>query len=197
MNERIHFFIKIYISHTLFSIGWCFCCVWEMSWRRGQIAILTPSSSSIIAALLSHLGWVAQPRVTEGRKALNLQAGSHAGILSPPVLNRPGHLFILLSHAHLLPLFLPLFTQVHLLIDGSVEGQYITKGNFSDQECHTICLIAEGERNGKKNYSMKKLDGIYRQECPRCFPFLYLFRGLTKKLNRWISILLCWIVLTN
>ena len=35
-------------------------------------------------------------------------------------------LVILLLNMHLLPLFFLLFTQVHLLIDGSVEGQYIT-----------------------------------------------------------------------
>ena len=33
---------------------------------------------------------------------------------------------ILFSTVHLLPLFFRLFTQMHLLIDGSVEGQYIT-----------------------------------------------------------------------
>ena len=92
----------------------------------GQTAILTPSSSSTIATLLSHLGWVAQLWVTEGLVALSLQAGSHADILHPTNSNRPGHLVILLSHAHLLPLFFRLFTQVHLLIDGSVKGQYIT-----------------------------------------------------------------------
>ena len=52
---------------------------------------------------------------------------SHFGILSPTDSNRPGHLVILFSNVHLLPLFFPLFTQVHLLIDGSVEGQYITQ----------------------------------------------------------------------
>ena len=35
-------------------------------------------------------------------------------------------LVILFSKIHLLRLFFRLFTQVHLLIDGSVEGQYIT-----------------------------------------------------------------------
>ena len=36
------------------------------------------------------------------------------------------HLVILLFNVDLLPLFFPLFTQMNLLIDGSVEGQYIT-----------------------------------------------------------------------
>ena len=122
MNERTHFFIKIY-SLTLYSLKDDGCCVREMSWRRGQTAILTLSSSSTIAALLSHLGWVAQPWVTGGCKALSLQAGSHAGILSPADLNHPRHLVIILSHAQLLPLFFRLFTQVHLLINSSVNCQ--------------------------------------------------------------------------
>ena len=53
-------------------------------------------------------------------------AGSHFDFLSPTDSNRPGHLVILFSNVHRLPLFFLLFTQVHLLIDGSVEGQYIT-----------------------------------------------------------------------
>ena len=124
-SEQTNTLLYKNISHTLFSKGWC-CCVWEMSWRQGQTAILTPSYSSTIAAFLFHLAWVAQPWVTEGCKALSLQAGSHAGILSPTDSNHPGYLVILLSHAHLLLLFFRLFTQVDLLINGSVECQYIT-----------------------------------------------------------------------
>ena len=41
-------------------------------------------------------------------------------------LEPSGHLVILLSKVNLLPLFFHLFTQVHLLIDDSIEGQYIT-----------------------------------------------------------------------
>ena len=43
-NERTLFFIKIYLSHFILErvdVG----CVWEMSWRWGQTAISTPSSS--------------------------------------------------------------------------------------------------------------------------------------------------------
>ena len=42
-------------------------------------------------------------------------------------LKPSGHLVILFSIAYLLLLFFCLFTQVHLFIDGSVEGQYITQ----------------------------------------------------------------------
>ena len=44
MNERIHFFIKIYLSRFILErvdVG----CVWEMNWRPGQTVILTQSSS--------------------------------------------------------------------------------------------------------------------------------------------------------
>ena len=128
MNERTHFFIK-YISHTLFSKGLMFLCVREMSWKWGQTAILTPSSSSTIAALLSHLGWGSATVGHWGPKALNLPLAliSVSSLqLIPTDLNRPGHLVILLSHVHLLPLFFRLFTQLHLLIGSSVEGQSIT-----------------------------------------------------------------------
>ena len=124
MNERIHFFIKIYLSHFILERVMFLVCERWVETRMD--CYFDPSSSSTIAALLSHLSWVAQPWVTEGCKVLSLQAGSHAGILSPTDSNHPGHLVILLSHTHLLPLFFHLFTQVHLLIDSSVEGQYIT-----------------------------------------------------------------------
>ena len=61
-----------------------------MSWRQRQTAILTQVLLLTIAALFSHLGWVAQPWVTGGRKSLGLQAGSHYGILSPTDSNRLG-----------------------------------------------------------------------------------------------------------
>ena len=65
MNERTHFFIKIYLSH--FILERVDGCVWEVSWRQGPTAILTQVLLTI-ASFLSHLGWVAQPWVTEGPK---------------------------------------------------------------------------------------------------------------------------------
>ena len=70
MNERIHLFIKIYLSHFILEKV-DVCCVWEMSWRQGQTAILTQILLTI-AAFLSHLGlglfnrgslWAANPSV--------------------------------------------------------------------------------------------------------------------------------------
>ena len=57
--------------------------------KRRMDCYINQSSSSTITALLSHLGWVAQPWVTEGRQALSLPAGSYAGLLSLTDSNRP------------------------------------------------------------------------------------------------------------
>ena len=83
MNERTQFFIKIYLSHFILErvdVGY----VWEVSWRRGQTVTYWPQFIlATIAALLSRLGWAAQPWVAEGPSPLS-GAGSHsAGILSP------------------------------------------------------------------------------------------------------------------
>ena len=67
MNERTHFFIKIYLSHTILErvdVG----RVWEESWRRRQTATNWTQVLLTIAALLSHSGRAAQPWATEGLK---------------------------------------------------------------------------------------------------------------------------------
>ena len=67
MNGRTHFLIKIYLSHFILErvdVG----CAREVSWRRGQTATYWPKVLLTIAALLPHLGWVAQPWVIEGPK---------------------------------------------------------------------------------------------------------------------------------
>ena len=68
MNERTHFFRKIYLSHFILKrvdVG----CVWEVSWRRGQTAIYWAKVFlATIAALLPHSGWAAQMSIIESRK---------------------------------------------------------------------------------------------------------------------------------
>ena len=118
MNDRTHFFIKIYLSHFILErvgVGY----VWKMNWRRGQTVILTQQYFFLILAGLHNHG----PLRVQCPLSV---AGSQFGILSPTDLNRLGQLAILLFNTHLLPLFFCLFTQMHLLIDGSVEGQYKT-----------------------------------------------------------------------
>ena len=66
-NERTNSLLYKNISHASFSKS-LMLVVWEVSWRRGQIAKYWPQVLLTIAALLSYLGWVAQPWVTEGPK---------------------------------------------------------------------------------------------------------------------------------
>ena len=76
MNERTHFFIKIYISHTLLSKGFMFLWYVRDGWRQGQTTIHDLTSSLDHSALCyfkeptSHffciLAGVAQPGVAEG-----------------------------------------------------------------------------------------------------------------------------------
>ena len=122
MNERIHFFIKIYLSHFILERV-DVPCVWEMNRRQGQLAILTQVLLTI-AALLPHLGWVAQLWVTVCPKPSVCRWLSLRHLVSN-CLEPSVHLVILLFNIHLLPLSFRLFTHVHFLIDSSVEGQYI------------------------------------------------------------------------
>ena len=82
INERTHFFIKIYLSHFILEMV-DFGCVWEVSWRRGQTATYWPKVLLTIEALLPHLGWGCSTVGHWGPHAVSLQADSHAGILSP------------------------------------------------------------------------------------------------------------------
>ena len=61
MNEYTS--LQKYISHTLFLMF--LSCVRD-EWRKGQTAILSQVLLLTIAALILHLGWVAQPGVAEG-----------------------------------------------------------------------------------------------------------------------------------
>ena len=93
-------------------------------WRQDRIAILTQVHLSTIAALLSHLGLGCSTAGHSGPSPL--QVSSHFGIPVSDWLTAAGTLSIFFLDSHLLPLFFGLFTQVLLLIDHSVEGQYIT-----------------------------------------------------------------------
>ena len=66
MNKWTHFLIKI--SLALYSRnGWCWLCVREWA-EDGDRLLYWPKVLLNIAALLPHLGWVAQPWVTESPK---------------------------------------------------------------------------------------------------------------------------------
>ena len=123
MNERTHFFLKIYLSHIILKrvdVG----CVWEMSWRRGQTAILTQQYFFLIlAGLLNRWSLSAQSPLST--------AGSQFGILAPTASNCLA-LVILLFNVHLLPLFfLLIYTCAYLewrLGRGSIYYIYTSPG---------------------------------------------------------------------
>ena len=118
-NEWTNTLLYKNISLTVYSQkGWCWFCMRD-ELETGIDCYIDP------AVLLSHLGWVAQPWVTEGQKPSVCRWLSIRHLVSN-WLQLSVRLVILLFNAHLLLLFFHLFTQVHLLIDGSVEGQYVT-----------------------------------------------------------------------
>ena len=125
-NERTNTLLykNIYISHFILErvdVG----CVWEMSWRWGQTVILT-QSSSFDHSSTSSSSWLGCSTVGHwGPKSLCLPLALHlASCLQ--LTQAVCVLVISLFNVHLLLLFFCLFTQVHLLIDGLVEGQYVT-----------------------------------------------------------------------
>ena len=100
-------------------------------WAGGGDRLLYwPQVLLTIAALLSHLCWVAHPWVIEGPKPSVCRWLSIRHLvtnwLQLQLTQAVSVLVIFLFDVHLLPLFFRLFTQVHLLIDGSVECQYVT-----------------------------------------------------------------------
>ena len=122
-NERTNTLLnKNIISHTLFSKRFgLLCVIGEL--ETGTDCYIDPQVLLTIAAPLPHL---AQLWVTEGPKPSFCRWLSIRHLVSNWL--RPSvHLVILLFNAHLLLLFFHLFTQVHLLIDVLVEGQYVTQ----------------------------------------------------------------------
>ena len=106
-------------------------------------------SSSLEHSSTSSSSWlgVAQPGVTKGPKPSVFSWF----LLRHPVSNWLGHLVILFSKFHLLPLFFRLFTLVHLLIDGSVESQYIT------MRLRIHWLYNVNKKNNVRHPTLKKL----------------------------------------
>ena len=110
MNERTHFFIKIYLSHFILErvdVG----CVWEMSCRRGQTATYWPKVLLTIASLLSRLNWGCSTVGYWGPKALCLPLTLNSAYCLQLTPRAPGYIIV---YVHLFPLFFRLFTQEHL-----------------------------------------------------------------------------------
>ena len=122
MHERPHFFIKIYLSHFIFE--WVMLVVCERWAGDGADSYFDPkfffdhcsnsSTSWVGCSIVGH--W--------GPKALCLPLALNSA--SCLRLTQAVCVLVILLFNAQLPLFSRLFTQVHLLIDGTVEGQYIT-----------------------------------------------------------------------
>ena len=130
-NERTNTLLyKNIISHILFSKGWCWLCVRGEVETGTECYILAPKFWPqqlfflILAGLLNR-GSAEGPKAVSLPLTLNL-ASCLQLIPSPTNSSRlcPGYIF--LFDAQLLLRFLRLFTQMHLLIDSSMEGQYVT-----------------------------------------------------------------------
>ena len=81
-NERTNTLLYKNISLTLYSQKGDVSCVWEMSWRKGQTAILIPSSSDHSSTSFS--SWLGLLNCGSLRAQSPLSAASsHFGLFSP------------------------------------------------------------------------------------------------------------------
>ena len=157
MNERTHFFIKIYLSHFIRK-GWCWLCVRGELETETDCPKLTPSASDHSSTSFSSwqgcstVGhWGPKPSVYKLFSHWHLVPNSNCDWnwltqaicgpwlydWHPPASCGRTHLHwiqprpqVKLIFRYLRPdppvsLFFCLFTQVHLFIDGSVEGEYV------------------------------------------------------------------------
>ena len=109
---------KNIISHTLFLKGWCWLCVRD-ELETGTDCYIDPKFF-FDHSNTSFTSWLGLSPRSASPQSESLFSRWH------PISNwlqQSVRLVILLFNVHLLPLFFHLFTQVHLLIDSSVEGQ--------------------------------------------------------------------------
>ena len=147
MNEQTYFFIKICIAHTLFLMFlWCV----RDEWRQGQTALLTQLILLTIAALLPHLGWVCSTGGRWGPQPSVCKLALTLAFLSPSNSTAAGNCLCSFITPTCFRFFFRLFTQVHLLIDGSVKGQYITQVEGGARGIMVI-VVGNGHRNTSSN----------------------------------------------
>ena len=118
-----HTSLQKYISYTLFSMFlWCM----RDEWRQGQTAILTKVLLLTKAALLPHLGWGCSTGGRWGPHPSVCKLVLTLAFLSPFNSTAVGTCLYSFITPTCFRFFFRLFTLVHLLIDRSVKGQYIT-----------------------------------------------------------------------
>ena len=168
-NERTNTLLYKIISLTLYSRkGWCWLCVRGELETETDCYILTPSSSD--QSSTSSTFWLGCLTVGYwGPQALSRQADSQTGILSPNWLQLQLELtqavcgtWLYNSHVHLLPLFLRLFTHMHLLIDGLVEDQYITTWWF--KKFRSCCKNLDDQAKSGRPKTVEFEVGVYAIE---------------------------------
>ena len=145
MNERINFFIKIYIPHTLFSRWLMFLLCARDEWRQRKTAILTQLLLLIIAALLLHLGWGCSNGGRWGSQPLVCQLALTLAFLSPTNSTAAGTCLYSFITPTCFRFFFHLFTQVHLRLTARsrVNIQHISWTLFYVH----IILLAKCQRN--------------------------------------------------
>ena len=125
MNERTHFFVKLFFPHTLFSGGLMFLLCVRDGWRQTDCYIdPTSSLDHSSTSSTSYLGLLNMGSLRA--ISLILQAGPHSGL---PLLTNSTATGTCL-YSSITPtcfrFFSRLFALVHFLIDGLVKGQYTT-----------------------------------------------------------------------
>ena len=137
-NERTNTLLYKNISLTLYCRKGDVCCVWEVSGDNDAL-LFWPRFFWPWQRFFLILVGVAQPWVAEGPKPSVCRWLSLRHLV--PNWLEPA--------SAVLPLYFRLFTQVHILIDGSVEGQYITL----DVE-RTVGNLTEGSLNALPSLSL-------------------------------------------
>ena len=160
-NERTNTLLYKNISLTLYSRkGWCWLCVRDEMETGTDCYISTPSSSEhcstsfafwLGGSIVAH--WGPKPSACHWLSIRQLISNWPQLQLTQVVCV----LVIFLFDIHLLPLFFRLFTLVHLLIDGSVEGQYVTVAPSPTSRCSSYW---KGRVRVALDYN-RQLDYIY------------------------------------
>ena len=159
-------YTSLYKSLTLYFRKGYVCCVWEMSgdkdgllyWPKFFLALSSTSFGSWLG--------LRKPGVTENPKPSVCKL-VHTSASCLQQTRTAGHLVILFSNIHLLLLFFRLFTQVHLLTDGSVEGQYIIKTS------HKIIIGILKVCSLSLSFSLSLSLDIYTR-CMQCFQTFFV-----------------------
>ena len=185
MNERAHFFIKISISHTLFSMFlWCV----RDAWRQGQTAILTQLLFLTISrcvylqeptVLLRFLARIAQPGVAEGHTShgRSQSASWYSVCLWPADSTATGiYLYSFITPTYF-RFFFRLFTRVHLWL--TVRSRVNIQHFFQRLDNSTSHLPDFETTQGGSWNTNNKVSGIFSvTTCLTFFIFLWIRRHL-------------------